>query len=120
MQTAPALYYIVLTVSDIEASFKYMTESLGFTDEPEESRPGFRQIVGNGGIHFGLLQASDDTPPPGGMKLYFSTPDLDGLRAAWARKGLEATSIETRPFGRIFSVRTPDDHVLTMVDQPVA
>jgi predicted enzyme related to lactoylglutathione lyase len=118
MHSAPALDYVVLTVPDVETSFTYLTETLGFVYEPEQSGPLFRQLVGSGGIRFGLLQAADDTPPPGSVSLYFSTPDLEGLRAAWSSAGVAASPIETKPFGRIFSVRSPDGNVLTMIDQP--
>lgn len=120
MHAAPALDYVVLTVPDVEMSFKFLTESLGFVCEPEQSGPGFRQLVGSGGIRFGLLQAADDTPAPGSVSLYFSTPDLEGLRAAWTSAGVAASPIETKPFGRIFSVHAPDGNLLTIIEQPAA
>jgi len=112
----PALDFAILYVSDLEASLAYFTETLGFSRVPEEDAPTFRYLrSGKGGMDFALLQAAAQTPPAGTTELYFATPDLEGLHAAWTSKGAEATPIMARPFGSIFSTHSPDGHPMTMM-----
>jgi catechol 2,3-dioxygenase-like lactoylglutathione lyase family enzyme len=114
--TTPVLDFVMLYVSNIEASLAYFTEKLGFTYIAEESSPTFSQLKSTGGgIDFALFLATPETPTPGHVELYFKTDDLESLREAWTAKGLEATPIYHRPFGSIFSVTSPDGQGLTML-----
>lgn len=112
---APALDFVVLYVSDIDGTLDLFTEKLGLHYDPEQSGPEFRQLSGDGGIQFGLVIASENTPAPGTMELYFKTADLAGLRKAVIGKGVAASPIQNRPFGSIFTVQTSDKHLLTML-----
>jgi catechol 2,3-dioxygenase-like lactoylglutathione lyase family enzyme len=114
-----ALDYAVLYVADLEAALAYFTERLGFARVLEQDGPGFRYLTGGaGGIDFGLLQASEHTPAPGTVELFFKTSDIAGLRAELTARDVEATPIEHRPFGSIFTIHAPDGQILTMMEPP--
>jgi catechol 2,3-dioxygenase-like lactoylglutathione lyase family enzyme len=120
MASTPALDFAVIYVSDLQASLAYFTERLGFTQVPEQSTPFFHYLTGGaGGKDFGILQATESTPRPGAVELYFKTADLEGLRAILTGRDVEATPIAHQPFGSIFTVQSPDRHLLTMM-QPLA
>lgn len=115
MPTQPTLDFVLIVVADIEASFHYFTETLGFTTLPQENGPTFRYLKGApGGIDFGLVQ-TNETRPIGQIELYFKTHDLEGLRAELLDKGVAASPIAHPPFGTIFTVPSPDGPTLTMM-----
>jgi catechol 2,3-dioxygenase-like lactoylglutathione lyase family enzyme len=114
MSTQPALDFVVIRVADIEASFRYYTETLGFTTDPTQNGPDFRYLKGApGGIDFGLFQA-DETHQPGSIELYLGTRDLEGLRQELLNKQVEVSPIMHPPFGDIFTVPSPDGESLTV------
>lgn len=113
---APSLNYVLFFVSDIEASTDFFANALGYTLDPSQSAPTFRQFAADpNGATIGLLQADDQTLPAGEIKLYFGTPDIAALRETWTGRGVAATPIVQMPFGRIFEVTTPDGHKLTPI-----
>jgi catechol 2,3-dioxygenase-like lactoylglutathione lyase family enzyme len=120
MTTAPSLDFVVFYVSDLTASLAYFTDVLGFTHVPEEDEPGFHFLTGAGGISFGLARAGGQAPDAGAARLYIKTADLRGRRDAILGKGVEATPIEQRPFGAIFTVHTLDGCPLIMMEPPAA
>lgn len=116
MSTMPVLDFVVFYVSDIDESFAYFTEKLGFTPIPEQSGPVFRTLSGNEEkIGFGLNLVSAETPPAGTVELYFKTNDLEELHTTLTAKGAGTTSIVQLPFGSVFNVQTPDKHALVML-----
>ncbi len=119
MPTVPAIDFIVLYVSDLEASLAYFTQQLGFGHDPAQNTPVFRNFVdGQSNVGFGIVQATEGTPKPGSVELYFKTDDLEGLRSSYVGKGMEPTAIVDRPFGSIFSVPAPDGHLVTLLREP--
>lgn len=119
MSTLPVLDFVVFYVSDIEESFAYFTEKLGFQPLPEQSGPDFRALSGNEErIGFGLNLASRETPPAGTVELYFKTNDLGELHTTLTAKGAGTTPIVQLPFGSVFNVQTPDRHALVMLQEP--
>jgi predicted enzyme related to lactoylglutathione lyase len=119
MSTIPAIGFVVFYVSDIEASFTYFTEKLGFKPVPEQSGPIFRSLIGNdANIGYGLNLVSEETPPAGTVELYFKTDDIDALHTSLTAREAGAAPIVQMPFGRIFNVQTPDKHALIMWQQP--
>lgn len=115
MPAQPRLDYVVIRVSDLEASTRYFTETLGFTLVSEESGPNFKYLRGaEGGIDFGLILAAEDAPA-GHLELYFKTPDLEGMRDDLLGKGVAASPIMHPPFASIFTVQSPDGVTLTMM-----
>jgi catechol 2,3-dioxygenase-like lactoylglutathione lyase family enzyme len=109
---APALNYVVFYVANLDDSYRFFGETLGFTHQPEGDAPGFRQFDG-GGMGIGLSQVREGTPPPGAVELYLKADDLPALREAWLANGVEAGPIVQMPFGKIFEIATPDGRRLT-------
>lgn len=113
---APALNFVIFYVADLDQSYRFFKETLGFTHLPESDGPVFRQFDGGaGGLGFGLLQASEQTPPPGAVDLYLKADDLAALRESWVANGVAATPIVSLPFGPIFEIATPDGRKLTPI-----
>ena len=120
MAATPSLDFVTFYVSDLTKSLAYFSNVLGFAHVPEEDGPGFHFLTGDGGISFGLALASEQTPAAGTSALYVKVADIHAQRAALAGKGVEATPIEQRPFGSIFTVHTPDGYPLTMFEPPAS
>src|SRR5688572_8162331 len=116
MAATPSLDFVTFYVSDMTKSLTYFTDVLGFTHVPEQSGPGFYFLTGDGGISFGLSQTGEHTPAAGAAELYVKVASTKDLHAAIVGKGIEATPIEQRPFGSIFTVYTPDGYPLTMFE----
>lgn len=117
MTATPYLDFVVLCVSDIEASLEYYLK-LGFTLFEEGSGPDFKQLKGSeGSVQLGLAQASSDIGPAGTTKLYFKTHDmsLEEWRSTLLNKGVEVSPIAHPPFGSIFNVPSEDGHHLIMM-----
>ncbi|WP_376794474.1 VOC family protein [Thermogemmatispora sp.] len=112
MSRQPTLDFVVIHVADLEASFRYYTEKLGFTTEPSENSPGFRYLKGApGGIDFGLMQASGGRQP-GTIVLYLRTGDLEGLHQELLDKQVEVSAIMHPPFGDTFTLSAPNGELL--------
>jgi catechol 2,3-dioxygenase-like lactoylglutathione lyase family enzyme len=114
MAQTPALDFIVLYISDLDAALSFFTETLGFERVVEGDGPTFRQLKGNGGAEFGLLQAGPETPPVGTVALYAGVSDLRSLHDQLAERGAAVGPVEVRPFGTIFTTPAPDGISLTM------
>ena len=120
MAATSAFDFVTSYVSDLAKSLAYFTDVLGFAHAPEQDVPGFHFLTGDGGINLGLALVSERTPPAGTSTLYVKVSDIHALRATITGKGVEATPIEPRPFGSIFTVHTPDGYPLTMFEPPAA
>jgi catechol 2,3-dioxygenase-like lactoylglutathione lyase family enzyme len=118
MSSAPPLDFVLFYVADLPAASGYFTDKLGFARVTEQEGPGFHYLTSGQGVDFGLAQAGAETPAPGTVELYFKTADISALRAMLADRGVEATPIERRPFGAIFTVHSPDGNLLTMLQPP--
>lgn len=109
-----SLNYVLFFVADIDASYDFFANTLGFTPDPSQAGEGFRQFfAGPEGATIGLFQAGEGTLPAGEVALYIGTPDIAALRETWTGRGLAASPIVQMPFGKIFEVQTPDGRTLT-------
>ncbi len=117
MSNMPVLDFVVFYVSDLDESFAYFTEKLGFTPSAREGEV-FRGLSGNEEkIGFGLNLAGSDTPPAGTIELYFKTDNLEELHTTLTAKDAGTTSIVRMPFGSIFNIQTPDKHAFVMLGE---
>lgn len=117
MSTMPVLDFVVFYVSNLDESFAYFTEKLGFTPSEREGEV-FRGLSGNEEkIGFGLNLAGNDTPPAGTVELYFKTDNLEELHTTLTAKDAGTTSIVRMPFGSIFNIQTPDKHAFIMLGE---
>lgn len=117
----PALGFAMLYVSDLANALAYFTGKLGFTRVPEQSSPDFHFLVGGeGGIPFGIGQATATSPKAGTIELAFKTPNVDDLHAAYSQKAVNPPAITAKPFGRSFTLTPFDDMTLEFWADPVA
>ena len=111
-----SLNYVLFFVSDIDASYDFFANTLGFKPDPSQTGDGFRQFfAGSDGATIGLFRAGEGTLPAGEVALYIGTPDIAALRETWTARGLAASPIVQMPFGKIFEVKTPDGLTLTPI-----
>ncbi len=116
MPTIPVLDFLVFYVSDLDESFAYFTEKLGFAPTSEQNGSVFRGLRGNDGkIGYGLNLVGEGTPPAGTVELYFKTDDIEKLHTELSAKGAGTTSIAQLPFGSVFTVQSPDKHALLIL-----
>ncbi len=115
----PALSFVMLHVSNVDAAFRYFTDQLGMAHIADQDAPAFRMFAaGEGGIPFGIVNEGTDGPKPGSVELVFSTPDLEGVRATLVGKGVDATEIQTAPFGEFFEIPAPNGEPITVMRPP--
>ena len=116
--------FLGLICADVPASTRYYTEMLGFELNEEASIPGYySQFVTKDGAMFALV-GGFGTEPEQTFNQNFDTAleveDVDAIFAEWRDKGVEmVTDVIEMPFGRTFLARTPDDHILRVL-QPRA
>jgi catechol-2,3-dioxygenase len=119
MPTIPAIGFVVLYVSNMDESFAYFTEKLGFDPTPGPNGEIFRALSGTDEkIGFGLNLVSEETPPAGTVELYFQTDELGELYTRLTARDAGTTPIAQYPFGSVFNVQTPDKHTLVMFQPP--
>ena len=73
------------------------------------------------GAIFGLLGGFGDAPHlEQTFDTGFEVENVDATFAEWKEKGVEmVTEVSDMPFGRTFLARTPDNHVLRVLQVPV-
>ncbi|GMA15841.1 VOC family protein [Deinococcus metallilatus] len=106
------LAFVTLHTPDYPAARAYFTEVLGF--EPTEERPGANAFVQASGAGLAIREDREARPPLGvGVTAYFIVPDLENYHTQLARRGAEIVEPpHDMPFGRTFTVKTPDGHRL--------
>ncbi|HEX2909635.1 MAG TPA: VOC family protein [Chloroflexia bacterium] len=118
--SAIALDFVVFYVSDLDASQELFAGKLGLTHFPQGDETNFRQFISpEGGISYGLALGGPQSRPAGEIAIYFKVADIEAERAKIVANGVEATPVVQMPFGKIFSVKSPDGHILTMLEEPV-
>lgn len=109
------LDFIALHTQDLSAARRYYTEVLGFETIP--GPPNAAVFMQAGGATLAVRE-----PLPHETKDHFGTgvsvwlaiPDTDAYHAQITAAGAQITQPpQDGPFGRMFSVRTPDGHALT-------
>lgn len=110
----------VLPVCDVAASATYFRDVLGFDVDFLHGDPPVHGRIAKGDgswgqpIYIHLSQAPpEEVRPSGELRLHVGR-DLDGLFAAYRRRGVDVVFAPvTQPWGlREFAVRGPDGHVL--------
>lgn len=97
-----ALTYVLLRVADFAAASAYFTDTLGFTPDPAQDGPDFRQFMaGEGGIPFAILPANAEARP-GVVELYFATPNPEHAHRTMRAHGADVGPIQQMPFGEVF------------------
>ena len=109
------LDFIALHTHDLSAARRYYTEILGFETTP--GPPTAAVFTHAGGA---ILAVREPLPHEArehlgsGASIWFAVPDADAYHAQLTAAGAQVTQPpQDGPFGRMFSVRTPDGHALT-------
>lgn len=106
------LAFVTLHTPDYPAARAYLTDILGF--EATEERPGANAFAQASGAGLALREDQAAKPPLGaGVSVYFIVPDLENYHGQLTQRG--ANIVEPphdMPFGRSFTVQTPDGHQL--------
>ncbi len=100
----PELNFVLIYVSDMDASYNFFTNILGFepASDADSKSPGFRQLKSNGGVDFALILPGDlDPGKPGEVEIYIKTDDIHAMREAVVSKGVAAGPVMDRPFGQV-------------------
>ncbi|OLV16779.1 VOC family protein [Deinococcus marmoris] len=109
------LDFIALHTQDLAAARQYYTEILGF--ETTAGPPNAAVFTQAGGASLAVREplpheARDHLGS--GASIWFAVPDADAYHAQVTSAGAQVTQPpQDGPFGRMFSVQTPDGHALT-------
>jgi len=116
MTTPVELSFVLLYVFVLDESLDYYTKTIGLHHVPEADTPVFRGFGPEPGhLSFGICKPFDETRQAGQAEVYFNTNELDRMHATLADKGVNTTPITKQYFGHIFTVDSPDEHLVTMV-----
>ena len=109
------LDFIALHTHDLNAARRYDTETLGF--EITAGPPNAAVFTQAGGASLAVRQPQPHEPQDhfgAGASIWFGVPDADAYHAQVMAAGAQVTPApQDGPFGRMFSVQTPDGHALT-------
>lgn len=110
--------FLGLICDDVPTSTRYYTDVLGFELNEAASVPGYySQFVTKDGAIFALV---NDFGNAEGLDQNFDTAlevaDVDAVYAEWQANGVEmVTDVSDMPFGRTFLARSPDNHILRVM-----
>ena len=110
--------FLGLVCADVPASTEFFTDVLGFKVNAEESVPGiYSQFETQDGAVFSLVNGLGDAPAvQQPFDAALEVKDIESTFADLKAKGVEmVTEVQEMPFGRTFLFRTPDDHVLRVM-----
>lgn len=108
------LNVVVLHSPDLSAARAFYTGTLGFV-VAEEHSGNVLEFRGEGGAELALMETrSTRTPESFAADLWFVVPDVDSYHARVVAAGArDAQAPQDSPFGRMFTLVTPDGHRLT-------
>ena len=110
--------FLGLICDDVPASTRYYTEMLGFELNEAASIPGYySQFVTKDGAMFALVAGFGvDQELDQNFDTALEVKDVDTVFAEWKEKGVEmVTDVVEAPFGQTFLARTPDGHILRVL-----
>lgn len=93
--------FAVANVRDIVRARRFYAETIGL--EIQRESPEFVQFE-----HFAI--ASDNPSASSPAELYWLVDDAEAAHRDLAARGATCSPVEVKPFGRLFSVRDPDNH----------
>ena len=113
--------FVLLYVADLDESLAYYKNTIGLQHIPEADTPVFRGFGPEAGhLSFGICKPFDETRKVGEVEVYFNTGELDRMHDTLANQGVQTTAITQQYFGSIFTVDSPDGHLVTMVGSSAA
>ncbi|HYQ43241.1 MAG TPA: VOC family protein [Polyangiaceae bacterium] len=99
MSTNLRFGFAVANVKDIAKAKTFYTEVLGLKVQREA--PNFIQFE-----HFAI--ASDNPEATSPLELYWLVDDAEATRRELAARGASCSSVDAKPFGKLFTVKDPD------------
>jgi catechol 2,3-dioxygenase-like lactoylglutathione lyase family enzyme len=128
--TISGISYVALSVRDVEQSFRWYTDVLGFSElhrVHNDQRHAIAVRSPDGGVGLGLVEltgsAHDEFTPfrTGLDHLCFLVPTQEDLEA-WAKRlsdrGVDHSGVLPTPFGPIINFKDPDGIALALKVQP--
>jgi predicted enzyme related to lactoylglutathione lyase len=108
---------VLLHVADIETTRAFYTEKLGLQVNEEQSGANFVLFTPPEGRGTPLaLSLEEDRQPANSMELWWYVQDVDATHDELAARGAEAASpLVDMPFGRTFSIKDPNGHVIHLL-----
>lgn len=109
------LDFIALHTRDLAAARRYYTEVLGFETTPGPPNAAVFSQLGGASLAVREPLPHEATDHFGaGASIWFAVPDADAYHTQLTAAGAQITQPpQDGPFGRMFSVRTPDGYALT-------
>lgn len=112
----PNLDFVALHTRDLKAARTYYTQTLGL--EVAQERPGAVVFSSGEGAQFAVrepLPGVDTSEPFGvGVSVWLGVPDADAYYQQVVAAGARVMGApQDGPFGRMFTLVTPDGHALT-------
>jgi len=110
--------FLGLICEDVSASTQYYTDVLGLEVNQEASIPGYySQFVTKDGAMFALVGGfGAEQEIAQNFDTALEVEDVDAVYAEWQDKGVEmVTGVVQAPFGRTLLFRTPDNHILRVL-----
>lgn len=116
MSANAEMSFVLFYVEDLDESLAYFTNTIGLHHVPEADTPVFRGFGREAGhLSFGICKPFDDTRQAGQVEVYFNTDELARMHDRLGTRGVHTTEISEQYFGHIFTVDSPDKHLVTMV-----
>src|SRR5437879_6514073 len=113
-ETVMMIGVVILYVRDLDRAKKFYTEVVGLPVDEQQSGPQFTMLVPEGSRL--ALQDIASLPAgqakePGGVEIGLNLDHVDAVWQRWKKAGVKmVTEPETRPFGRYFLAKDPDNH----------
>ena len=118
MPTISGPDFITLLVSDLEASYKFYKEKIGW-NESTERRPN-AHAFSTSPCGLAIRQSTDRRKidnPGQGIIIWLHTSDAPALHNELKKMGVPIVEdLRTGPFGMTFSFKDPDGYILTVHD----
>ncbi len=114
-----SLNFFGFVVDDVAETTRYYTDVLGLTVNAEASIPNYySQFVTQDGAIFAVFAAFGDGPDIAQrFDAALEVEDVDATFADWKAKGVDiVTDVQDLPFGRTFLARTPNNHILRVMN----
>jgi predicted enzyme related to lactoylglutathione lyase len=118
MTDISGLDFVTLLVSNLEASYRFYKEQIGF-NESSEKRPNAHAFATKP-CPFAIRQSPESRKienPGQGIILWLRASDSTALHEELKRRGVPIVEdLRTSPFGMRFSFKDPDGYVMTVHD----
>lgn len=115
-----AVHTVLLQVTDMDASLSFWRDTLGLPFAATDYGDGSYE-ASVGGVRLLLHEEFEPGSRRSGALLQLQVADADALHATLAARGLESRRPpQDTPWGRFFSIDTPDGYRLSFTSPPAS